>query len=241
MAEKNLSLDSKPHELKFGSSFDSKQNGAQYHSIRYDFKPASVDTSREANLEIGEGHHVTLTVPNVDGSGIVYKGNKRPVQKECVLIIDHDTGTFTLERLSNNINVKKTRSETSSKVPQLVGRPITPVEVRLKSSPGKVKSSHSPSGPVKQPSPPASSPPPPKYNKEMSMIGEISSDSSSDDLSSDSDSDNETHTSEQPPVPMSVQQVPGPPLPPPIGNSNDGIMSIAADLQLSDSSDSDSD
>ncbi|WAR00687.1 EAF1-like protein [Mya arenaria] len=184
MAEKNLSLDSKPHELKFGSSFDSKQNG------------------------------------------IVYKGNKRPVQKECVLIIDHDTGTFTLERLSNNINVKKTRSETSSKVPQLVGRPITPVEVRLKSSPGKVKSSHSPSGPVKQPSPPASSPPPPKYNKEMSMIGEISSDSSSDDLSSDSDSDNETHTSEQPPVPMSVQQVPGPPLPPPIGNSNDGIMSI---------------
>lgn len=47
------------------------------------------------------------------GSGkthTVYKGNKRPVSKECVLIIDHDTGTFTLERLTNNINVKKTRS-----------------------------------------------------------------------------------------------------------------------------------
>ena len=48
------------------------------------------------------------------GSGkthTVYKGNKKPVSKECVLIIDHETGTFTLERLSNNVTVKKTRYE----------------------------------------------------------------------------------------------------------------------------------
>ena len=31
-----------------------------------DFKPASVDTTKEALVEIGEGHHVTLTVPHVE-------------------------------------------------------------------------------------------------------------------------------------------------------------------------------
>ena len=46
------------------------------------------------------------------GSGTshtVYKGNKRPSQKECVLIIDHNTGEITLEKLANAIQLKKTR------------------------------------------------------------------------------------------------------------------------------------
>lgn len=30
-----------------------------------DFKPASVDTSKEAKVEVGEGHQVTVTVPHV--------------------------------------------------------------------------------------------------------------------------------------------------------------------------------
>ena len=42
-------------------------------------------------------------------SHTVFKGNKRPVQKECVLVINHDTGEFTLEKLSNAIQLKKTR------------------------------------------------------------------------------------------------------------------------------------
>ncbi|KAH3835357.1 ELL-associated factor 1-like [Dreissena polymorpha] len=239
MAERNLAFDDQPHELKFGSSFDPKSKLA-YHSIRYDFKPASVDTSREATLEIGEGHHVTLTVPSVEGSGIVYKGNKRPVQKECVLIIDHDTGTFTLERLNNNINVKKTRSENSSKS-QVTSRPITPVETRLKSSPGKVRTSQSPSAPVKQqPSPPSnaqSSPQGHKFEKGLSVIGDISSDSSSDYLSSDSDSYSDNDTA-PPPVPMSVT-IQSQPSQTTISKPN--VLSIAADLQLSDTSDDDSD
>lgn len=39
----------------------------------------------------------------------VFKGNKRPYQKDCVLIINHDTGEFVLEKLSSSIQVKKTR------------------------------------------------------------------------------------------------------------------------------------
>ena len=41
-------------------------NEAQF--IVDDFKPASVDTSQEAQVEVGEGHHVTLTVPHVEVS-----------------------------------------------------------------------------------------------------------------------------------------------------------------------------
>ncbi len=39
----------------------------------------------------------------------VFKGSKRPYMKECVLIVNHDTGEYRLEKLSSNIAVKKTR------------------------------------------------------------------------------------------------------------------------------------
>lgn len=58
---------------------------------------------------------------NADSSGVpktVFKGNQRNYAKECVLIIDKTTGEVTLERLHHNIQVKKTRSE-SSKAPAL--------------------------------------------------------------------------------------------------------------------------
>lgn len=41
----------------------------------------------------------------------VFLGSRKPHLKECVLVFDHDTGDFTLERLTNNIVVKKTRAE----------------------------------------------------------------------------------------------------------------------------------
>lgn len=49
---------------------------------------------------------------SADGAGVpqtVFKGNQRPYTKECVLIIDRITGEITLEKLSSNIQVKKTR------------------------------------------------------------------------------------------------------------------------------------
>ena len=39
----------------------------------------------------------------------MFKGNKRPVAKECVLIIDHDTGTYVLEKINQGVALKKTR------------------------------------------------------------------------------------------------------------------------------------
>lgn len=112
-------IDNKSHKLNLGSSFRQSGNTA-FHTARYDFKPASVDNQREGVLEIGSGNEVTISLPNVQGSKTpctVYKGNKKPVQKECVLIYDNITGEFTLERMTSQIQVKKTRDSGNSSFP----------------------------------------------------------------------------------------------------------------------------
>ncbi|XP_007536591.1 ELL-associated factor 2 isoform X1 [Erinaceus europaeus] len=110
--------DGRERVLKLGNSFE-KQPRCAFHTVRYDFKPASIDTSCEGDLEVGKGEQVTITLPNIEGSTTpvtVFKGSKKPYLKECILIINHDTGECHLEKLSSNITVKKTRVEGSSKI-----------------------------------------------------------------------------------------------------------------------------
>ena len=84
-----------------------------YLILTDDFKPASVDTSKMATVDILPNNEVNVTVPHCDSAGAaqtsVFRGPKKPYAKECVLIIDHNTGEITLERLSHNIQLKKTR------------------------------------------------------------------------------------------------------------------------------------
>ncbi|KAG5856836.1 ELL-associated factor 1 [Anguilla rostrata] len=114
----NPLLDKEEHVLKLGESFQ-KRPKSSFHTIRYDFKPASIDTTCQGELQVGKGDEVTITLPHIPGSTppmTVFKGNKRPYQKDCVLIMNHDTGEFMLEKLSSSIQVKKTRAEGSSKI-----------------------------------------------------------------------------------------------------------------------------
>lgn len=108
-------LGSKPRILKVGKSFEKPQrdNRVEYNTIRYDFKPKQVDEEREGTLEVGENKSVAVSLPNVDGAGQTnYKGHlSQGNPKECVLIIDHDTGEITIERVSKQILLKKTRPE----------------------------------------------------------------------------------------------------------------------------------
>ncbi|XP_050302129.1 ell-associated factor Eaf [Anthonomus grandis grandis] len=111
MAEK-LGLGTEERVLKIGQSFTNPRSKA-FHTVRYDFKPASVDTNKKATLDVGDNSQVTVTVPHLDGAGTtqtVFKGSQRPYTKECVLIIDRVTGELTLEKLTCNIQLKKTRS-----------------------------------------------------------------------------------------------------------------------------------
>ncbi|XP_023167261.2 ell-associated factor Eaf [Drosophila hydei] len=105
-------------ELKLGATFNPKNTATAFHTIKYDFKPASVDTSRMATVDVGSNNQVTVTVPNLESSGVpqtVYKGNHKKYTKECLIIFDKETGAITLEKLNHNIQVKKTRSEMTNK------------------------------------------------------------------------------------------------------------------------------
>ncbi|CAG5134827.1 unnamed protein product [Candidula unifasciata] len=125
-------IDEAVHELRLGKSFDPHPE-VGFHTIRYDFKPASVDTSKAASVEVGKGNQVTVTVPHVENSGsncTVFRGNKQPVVKECVLIIDHNTGLFTLEKITSKI--------TQQAVQNITGR-VTPIERKAAANSVKTK------------------------------------------------------------------------------------------------------
>ncbi len=69
-----LGLGSQVRELKIGQSFlqdASSVPSASFHTIRYDFKPASVDGAKEGKLSVAEdGRAVAVEVPNVDGNQV---------------------------------------------------------------------------------------------------------------------------------------------------------------------------
>lgn len=134
MAEK-LNFGNEKREFKIGASF-TQPKSTGFHTIRYDFKPASVDVSKSATVDVAANNQVTITVPHLDGAGTshtVFKGSQKPYQKECILIIDPKTGEITLERLSRNIQVKKTRAE-SIKPPVLETKKEAPVKLPKKST-----------------------------------------------------------------------------------------------------------
>ncbi|XP_060937455.1 ELL-associated factor 1 [Limanda limanda] len=252
----NPLLDKEEHVLKLGESFE-KRPKSSFHTIRYDFKPASIDTSCEGELQVGKGDEVTITLPHIPGSTppmTVFKGNKRPYQKDCVLIINHDTGEFVLEKLSSSIQVKKTRAEGSSKIQarieqQSVRSSQPNSQFRAPTKPG--------AGAKASPSPSKDNPSPePQLDdikrelraevdviEQMSSSGSSSSDSASASGSGDDSSSDGEH---EPPRPLSQTS----PSRLPVANggaerqqgSNQLMNTLRNDLQLSESgSDSDDD
>ncbi|KAM4687988.1 ELL-associated factor 1 isoform 1-T1 [Discoglossus pictus] len=254
-------LDREEHALRLGESFE-KRPRSSFHTVRYDFKPASIDTSCEGELQVGKGDEVTITLPHIPVSRIgstppmtVFKGNKRPYQKDCVLIINHDTGEYVLEKLSSSIQVKKTRAEGSSKIQarieQQAARSSQPTS-QFK-TPSKLAA-----GPKTSPLKDHPSPEPQlddikrELRAEVEIIEQMSSSSGSsssesgsssgsDDDSSSSAGEDDTHTSpsHQPPQQYSnrVPQSNGTSRP---QGSNQLMNTLRNDLQLSESgSDSD--
>jgi len=98
----------------FGGAQGKAPNGPTYHTIRYDFKPASSSASSSGYLSVDpETQGVNVTVPHENGDTQTnFSGNQqRANEKECILVIDRVTGEITLEKLSSQIRVKKTRQE----------------------------------------------------------------------------------------------------------------------------------
>ncbi|XP_074514058.1 ELL-associated factor 2 [Sebastes fasciatus] len=204
-------FDNQEHVLKLGDTFE-KHPKSGFHTVRYDFKPASIDTTCEGELEVGKGEQVTITLPNLEGSNApvtVFKGSKRPYMKECILIVNHDTGEYRLEKLNSNIAVKKTRAEGSSKIQsrleqqtsrlsQQVRSNTTTTSTPSSSSSNNKTSTSSKSSPPKE----KTSPPSPMDDIERELMAEArvmdqlsSGDSSSDSNSSSSSSSGDSSSS----------------------------------------------
>ncbi|KRX66777.1 Zinc finger CCCH domain-containing protein 10 [Trichinella sp. T9] len=109
------------YSLKLGKSLIKDGHANDFHTIRYDFKPASMGNTGDSIVELSEQNGVVITFPklNVEREvcdATIFKGGKRHYQKEYLLIFDHKNETFTLEQLTYDIQVKKTRDEISSEV-----------------------------------------------------------------------------------------------------------------------------
>jgi ELL-associated factor len=170
-ASEKLGLSNDVRELKFGPSFSGNGKGGSFHTVRYDFKPASVDSTKMATLDVGPNNQVTISIPHSDGvSTNVFKGARKPYTKECVLIVDHVTGEVVLEKLTHTIQVKKTRPErpegSTRGGPQ---KPVAPSEVK-KPQPSPLATSQGPSS-----SNPSSDRPISKPAKDTSKIKKLMS------------------------------------------------------------------
>ena len=84
-------------------------HGGNYFTAdcRYDFTPLSVDENRMGKLEVEERSGVSVTLPHTNGvDATKYTGPAKEANaRDCILIIDHETGELTLERLSNQVNL----------------------------------------------------------------------------------------------------------------------------------------
>uniref|UniRef100_A0A3B4G409 ELL associated factor 2 n=1 Tax=Pundamilia nyererei TaxID=303518 RepID=A0A3B4G409_9CICH len=195
-------FDNQEHVLKLGETFEKHPKSA-YHTVRYDFKPASIDTSCEGELEVGKGEQVTITLPNLEGSSApvtVFKGSKRPYMKECILIVNHDTGEYRLEKLNSNIAVKKTRAEGSSKIHSRLEQQTSRLGQQMRSN--NSSSNKTPASTKSSPPKEKTSPASPMDDIERELMAEArvmdqmsSSDSSSDSNSSSSSSSDDSSSS----------------------------------------------
>lgn len=169
MADK-LGLGTEVRELKLGTSFTNPKESTFYTLrckyvcycnekilnlkceltkkifilyILDDFKPASVDINKMATIDVGVNKQITVNVP----PNTVFKGSAKPYQKQCIIIVNSDTGEITLEKLSDNIQVKKTRSENKKITNQPQKMPtidqFTASQKAKKQSSSKNSSSHS--------------------------------------------------------------------------------------------------
>ncbi|XP_012692945.1 ELL-associated factor 1 [Clupea harengus] len=253
----NPLLDKEEHVLKLGESFE-KRPKSSFHTIRYDFKPASIDTTCEGELQVGKGDEVTITLPHILGSTppmTVFKGNKRPYQKDCVLIINHDTGEYILEKLASSIQVKKTRAEGSSKIQARIEQQ----SVRANQPPSQFRAPTKPGAGAKaSPSPSKDNPSPEpqlddikrELRAEVEVIEQMSSSgsSSSSDSGSCSGSGDDSSSSDAEPEGSPTHHHSSPNRLPVVNgtdkpqSSNQLMNTLRNDLQLSESgSDSDDD
>ncbi|KAL3070902.1 hypothetical protein niasHS_017027 [Heterodera schachtii] len=105
------------YELKIGASFlcSNKSRPPEFNTLRFDFKPASISSeASEAYVVQSQNQNENNFQVVVFGEAqkkTIFKGAKKEIKgdKECLLVYNRKSKELCLERVSANINVKKTR------------------------------------------------------------------------------------------------------------------------------------
>ncbi|GMT00948.1 hypothetical protein PENTCL1PPCAC_23122 [Pristionchus entomophagus] len=100
------------YDIKLGGSWDNpSRDRTTFHTLKYDFKPKSVANETETYVAMGQNGDVQVAVPAENDSLTMYKGAQKAVKeaRECLLFFNPTTGEVRLEKVTSNINVKKTR------------------------------------------------------------------------------------------------------------------------------------
>jgi len=108
--------DGKNYPVELGVSFND-DCGDGFHTIKYDFKPHSIDYETAGKLEVSQassvGKKINVQMFNDQSETIAFAGSCQSVKydTDCVLIFDKDRQVFTLERVSNAISLRHDRTD----------------------------------------------------------------------------------------------------------------------------------
>ncbi|ESK93107.1 ell-associated factor 1 [Moniliophthora roreri MCA 2997] len=142
------------HKVNIGSSLGralkARKNGGpsqkrsnlpdrDFYSLRYNFKPSSIDSSKSGSIQVKKNKDAThnsiiVEHPVSQTNDVhVYKGREEPAKEwACVLIFDEETGGYTLEKIESFValeHVEKRAASVSEPSPAptpSTNRPTTP-------------------------------------------------------------------------------------------------------------------
>ncbi|KAK7471216.1 hypothetical protein VKT23_002625 [Stygiomarasmius scandens] len=113
-----------------GSAPPPKRNNLperDFYSVRYAFKPSSIDSTKPGSLEVkrgNDGNNITVEHPITQSEDAhVFSGNETAAKDwACVLIYDEESGAYTLEKLESFIALEhpdRKRASTTDRPPSL--------------------------------------------------------------------------------------------------------------------------
>lgn len=157
-------FDGEDHQLIIGESCKTllgpkHKSDVQYTSLKYDYKPHRIDYEKQGILETSDASTACwIRLPlEVDDSSqssqsrasSAFKGQRQDLQsngvsKECILVIDRESGTITLEHVTSKVDVKQTRGGEETREVNFKPRPArkTKSSSRLEDNSSSTSSSH---------------------------------------------------------------------------------------------------
>uniref|UniRef100_A0A0N4ZEV4 Ell-associated factor Eaf n=1 Tax=Parastrongyloides trichosuri TaxID=131310 RepID=A0A0N4ZEV4_PARTI len=123
------------YKVNIGESLLSKDNGMTFHSVRYDFRPASISNGgSEMFLQFSDNNYVNVAVENeTNNSLVLYKGSNNKIgnKKECIMLLDPNTNQLTIEKLNSQMRVKYLRNP-QEKIVQIIREKVNQKKIDRK-------------------------------------------------------------------------------------------------------------